>query len=127
MTKSEALLWDALRGRRFNGLKFRRQARIGHRIVDFYCAEQRLVIEVDGGIHKRQRAEDGERRELLEKIGLRVLRIEASKVEDDLEAALALIGEACVDGPSPSLRERGGRLAGVRELPAAAFQDRAGL
>ncbi len=50
-TKSEKLLWLALRNRQLGGLKFLRQHPIGHSIVDFYCHENRLVIEIDGGIH----------------------------------------------------------------------------
>ncbi len=50
-TKSEKLLWQALRNRQLSDLKFLRQHPIGHSIVDFYCHENRLVIEIDGGIH----------------------------------------------------------------------------
>lgn len=51
-TGSEELLWQALRNRQLDGLKFLRQHPIGVSIVDFYCHEKRLVVEVDGGMHK---------------------------------------------------------------------------
>jgi very-short-patch-repair endonuclease len=51
MTDAEILLWKALRNRRLNGFKFRRQHPIKGFIADFYCHEARLVIEVDGEIH----------------------------------------------------------------------------
>jgi very-short-patch-repair endonuclease len=50
-TYAESALWNRLRGRAFEGLKFRRQAPLGRYIVDFVCLEHRLVIELDGGIH----------------------------------------------------------------------------
>jgi very-short-patch-repair endonuclease len=56
MTPAEKMLWQQLRGRGLNGLKFRRQHPLGNLIVDFYCAEHRLVIEVDGGIHDADHA-----------------------------------------------------------------------
>jgi very-short-patch-repair endonuclease len=55
MTSEEELLWLKLRAKRFNGLKFRRQHSIGRYIVDFYCEEFKLIIEIDGGIHDSQR------------------------------------------------------------------------
>jgi very-short-patch-repair endonuclease len=51
-TKSEHILWGALRGKKLDGLKFRRQQPIGTFIVDFYNSAYRLVVEVDGPIHK---------------------------------------------------------------------------
>jgi len=54
MTEAEVLLWNALRGRKCNGLKFRRQVPIAWYVVDFLCMEKSLVIEVDGGIHDEQ-------------------------------------------------------------------------
>jgi very-short-patch-repair endonuclease len=58
MTNAEELLWQRLRNRNWRGLKFRRQCPIGPFIADFYCAQFRLVIEIDGGIHERQREAD---------------------------------------------------------------------
>ena len=51
-THCEARLWERLRGLQFEGLKFRRQAPIGRYIVDFFCAEQGLILEADGPTHE---------------------------------------------------------------------------
>ena len=53
-TSVEDVLWDELRGRRLDGMKFRRQHPIGAFVVDFCCTERRLAIELDGGIHAEQ-------------------------------------------------------------------------
>ena len=89
-TGSEDRLWQALRNRRLDGLKFLRQHPIGVSIVDFYCHEKRLVVEVDGGIHKDRdvRERDQLRQELIEQHGVRVFRCSDEDVEQDLEAVL---------------------------------------
>lgn len=107
-THTELLLWAVLRRRQLEGKKFRRQARISHYVVDFYCAEERLVVEVDGEIHKHQFREDAARAVILEELGLRILRVTAQQVEADLSQVTALIAEAFVaHAPSPLKRERG--------------------
>ena len=53
-TDAEALLWSHLRNRQFRNLKFRRQVPLGHYIVDFYCHEFQLVLELDGGQHSEE-------------------------------------------------------------------------
>lgn len=58
MPDAEALLWSLLRNRRLANAKFRRQHVIAPYIVDFYCAERRLVIELDGGQHREQQDYD---------------------------------------------------------------------
>jgi very-short-patch-repair endonuclease len=60
-TPAEARLWQALRGRKLGGARFRRQHAIGRFLVDFYCAEATLVIEVDGPVHRQQVEQDAER------------------------------------------------------------------
>jgi very-short-patch-repair endonuclease len=90
-TDSEALLWESLRGRRCGGLKFRRQQPMGRFIVDFFCAERRLVIEVDGPIHLSQRERDRQRQALLETTGLRFLRFTSEQVIHDLPTVLEAI------------------------------------
>ena len=86
--QSEALLWSALRGRRLQGRKFRRQHPIGPFIVDFYCGQEGLVVEVKGPIHRRLRAADIERQKLLEAAGLRVLRVTSAEIEADIDSVL---------------------------------------
>ncbi len=90
-TTSEALLWEALRGRKLAGRKFRRQHPIGRFVVDFYCHEERLAVEVDGPVHRFQRAGDRERQMLLEKSGVRVVRIRAGEIERDIRGVLKRI------------------------------------
>jgi len=92
-TSSEAILWAALRGRRLDGWKFRRQQPFGPFVGDFFCAELRLVVEVDGAVHQQRtrREADESRQQVLESLDLRVLRIPAADVERDVELAIAAI------------------------------------
>lgn len=75
-TDAENLLWQRFRAKRFMELKFRRQQVIEPYIVDFYCHEIGLVIELDGGQHNTEddRAYDVERTQFLEALGLSVVR-----------------------------------------------------
>ncbi len=106
-TRSENLLWSALRDRRLANRKFRRQHPVGRFILDFYCHEERLAVEVDGPVHETQRQADGERQQILESMGIRFLRLPAALVEGDLPAALAAIERALSTDPSTAGRERG--------------------
>jgi len=107
-TPSEAILWQALRNRKLQGRKFRRQQPIGNFIVDFFCANERLILEVDGLIHESQKILDQQRQELLESLGLRFVRVSSDLVEKDLSAALEIISQAFnphPPTPSPNLGE----------------------
>src|SRR4051812_15603413 len=73
-TGAENHLWQRIRKQQVLGFKFRRQHTIDRFIVDFFCTEARLVIEVDGIIHDDQQEADQLRTEFLENLGLRVLR-----------------------------------------------------
>lgn len=73
-THAEERLWALLRGRRFEALKFRRQAPVAGKIVDFLCPELKLVIELDGGVHDLRVVEDAERELLITQAGFLVLR-----------------------------------------------------
>ena len=106
-TRSESLLWSAVRNRRLASRKFRRQHLVGRFILDFYCHEERLAVEVDGPVHETQRQADGERQQILESMGIRFLRLPAALVEGDLPAALAAIERAFSTDPSTAERERG--------------------
>jgi very-short-patch-repair endonuclease len=64
-----------LRNRRLGGLKFRRQVPFGHYVVDFYCAEHQLVVELDGQSHDGRRQHDERRTAFLESQQLRVFRV----------------------------------------------------
>ena len=91
-TEPEKRFWQAARGKQL-GVKFRRQQGIGHYIVDFYCAEQALVIELDGDSHfsDEGKAYDLERDNFLRAKGLRVLRFTNQQVMKELEAVLAVV------------------------------------
>lgn len=88
-TQAEESLWDALRGRRLDGLKFRRQHPIGRYIADFCCVERRLIIELDGGIHLTQQEQDAERTVELERLGYLVMRYSNERIDQELGAVLA--------------------------------------
>jgi type I restriction enzyme R subunit len=74
MTGAEAHLWKMLRGRQFEGLKFRRQVPVAGSIADFLCPELKLIVELDGGIHRLRQVEDAERDLKLAEAGFTVLR-----------------------------------------------------
>jgi very-short-patch-repair endonuclease len=99
-TPAEDVLWEAIRNRKVNGAKFRRQHVIERFIVDFYCSEAGLVIEVDGPIHDYTPEEDAIRQEFLEAQGLRVLRFKNDDVMGNLAGVVAQIGEA-TSPPNP--------------------------
>jgi len=76
-TRAEKRAWIQLKDRRTLGLKFRRQVPIDRYIVDFYCHEIRVIVEIDGGVHDRpgQAEWDTERNQRLEQLGYAVLHI----------------------------------------------------
>ena len=86
-TDAATLLWSRLRNRQFRNLKFRRQVPLGHYIVDFYCHELRLVIELDGGQHSEE--VDRTRTQWLESEGYRVVRFWNHEVMVNLNGVLA--------------------------------------
>nr|MBC7245341.1 DUF559 domain-containing protein [Chloroflexota bacterium] len=88
------MLWQHLRRKQLLGYKFRRQHAIERFIVDFYCRDAGLVIEVDGPVHQYTAEEDAIRQEFLESIGLRVLRFTNEQVMTDIEGVLGTIARA---------------------------------
>ena len=92
-TAEEKILWDRLRNRKLGGLKFVRQRPVGRYVVDFYCAELGLVVEVEGSVHREadQQRYDEQRFEELRLRGLRTLRVPNSDVRDRLDKVLAEI------------------------------------
>ena len=90
-TRSENLLWSRLRNRQLEGWKFRRQVPRGPYIVDFFCAETGLVIELEGGIHRLRPEEDKARALDLERQGYRVLKIQNQDLFNDVEGVLTEI------------------------------------
>lgn len=91
MTKAEKVLWEQIRGRRFLNLKFRQQHPILDFIVDFYCHERMLIVEVDGQYHKEDDIEyyDSERTKEFERYGFSVLRFSNEEVLNDIIGVLS--------------------------------------
>ena len=92
-TAAEDYLWQRIRRQQIFGYKFRRQHVIDRFIVDFYCAEARLVIEVDGPIHDYTEEEDALRTAFLESLGLRVIRFTNGEVWQQTHAVVERVGE----------------------------------
>jgi very-short-patch-repair endonuclease len=90
-TPAEARLWHVLRNRGIAAAKFRRQFAIDRFLVDFYCSEAALVIEIDGPMHDALTVEDAERQQELESRGLTVLRFTNAEVIGNLDAVIAKI------------------------------------
>ena len=99
-TDAENLLWHILRGRRFCGFKFRRQHPVGSYILDFYCHDAQLAIELDGGGHavEEQVEYDRQRTKELASAGIRVLRFWNDQVFKQTEVVLEAIYEALRSG-----------------------------
>ena len=95
LTPAEAFLWNHLKNRKLEGRKFRRQHSIEKFIVDFFCYEEQLIIELDGEVHNdpNQMIYDDKRTKRLEKLGNRVLRFENKMVFDNLSSVLQEIKE----------------------------------
>ena len=110
-TRGEKILWEALRGKKLGGLKFRRRQPIGYFVVDFYNSVHRLVVEVDGPVHESQKEADCARQEILGELGLGVLRIKSEIIEKNLSGALVLIRQTIrgrsdqKEIPSPKMGE----------------------
>jgi very-short-patch-repair endonuclease len=92
-TRAEDVLWEHLRDRQIANLKFRRQHAIDRFVVDFYCADASLVIEVDGPVHDGSRAQDALRQEILENMGLRIIRFSNDDVMNHIDDVIASILE----------------------------------
>jgi very-short-patch-repair endonuclease len=93
MTVAEKILWQKLRNRHINDLKFRRQHPVDIFILDFYCHEKKLAIEVDGGIHNReeQREWDENRTYELNEFGIQVLRFTNEEVINSVQEVVKSI------------------------------------
>ena len=95
MTYAEKVLWQQLRNRKVEGLKFRRQHPADIFILDFYCHDLKLAIEVDGGIHnqKDQKEWDESRTYQLNEFGIKLLRFSNDDVIYHTERVIDLIKE----------------------------------
>ncbi|MCX7006321.1 MAG: endonuclease domain-containing protein [Kiritimatiellaeota bacterium] len=93
MTSAEKVLWFKLRNRKPAGAKFRRQQPFGPYVLDFYCAEHKLNVELDGGQHDlpEQREHDRRRADFLAREGVTTLRFWNSQIRKNLEGVLVKI------------------------------------
>lgn len=95
-TTAERIFWEAVRDRRFLNKKFYRQYPIFFDVLgketffisDFYCFEEKLVIEIDGGYHERQKEYDELRTSVINLLGLNVVRFKNDEVESNIDAVL---------------------------------------
>ena len=105
LTDCERLLWQRLRNRQLGGFKFRRQYPLPPYVLDFYCADLRLAIELDGGQHFSDEAlcKDAERSRYLERYGVRVIRFSNREVLLQMSEVLAeILRQAEFTAPHPS-------------------------
>jgi very-short-patch-repair endonuclease len=98
MTPAEKLLWQQIRANKL-GVRFRRQQVIPGFIVDFYCHQASLVVEVDGDIHDLQKEEDERREKVLTEMGLRVVRFGNDEIVKSLSTVVGKIRELLSNPP----------------------------
>jgi very-short-patch-repair endonuclease len=111
MTDTERFVWDRIRHRQIGGFKFRRQAPVGHFIVDFICFEAKVILEFDGDQHDSARLEDAARTHWLQSQGFRVARFWNHEVFEDWESIEAHLHSLVTAGstPHPNPPPQGGR------------------
>lgn len=104
-TLAEVLLWRELKGKQVKGYDFHRQKPIDKFIVDFYCCDLPLAIEIDGSSHDEKIDRDEERQKKLEALGVRFLRFTDLEVKTNLQGVIMTIEEwieANIPTPNPS-------------------------
>jgi very-short-patch-repair endonuclease len=97
MTKCERILWERLKGKQIDGFRFRRQHPIDFFIADFYCHPARLVVEIDGGIHKKKKDYDEGRTTEMEKYGIKVIRFSNDQIITNLDYVIDIIKKTVTD------------------------------
>ena len=92
-TISEKTLWQYLKGKKINRIKFRRQYSVNQFIIDFYSPELKLAIEIDGGYHSNDEIQiyDKARQELIESFGIKFLRFSVDDVYYNIDKTLGII------------------------------------
>jgi type I restriction enzyme R subunit len=100
-TPAEQILWEMVRDRRFLNLKFRRQHQIGDYIADFYCHDLKLIIELDGSVHRLSDVEkkDIKRDNYLKSLGFKILRIQNQTILDNPDKVLEIIHKELLPSP----------------------------
>ncbi len=98
MPRAEVILWSRIRARHLSDFKFRRQYSVGPYVVDFYCAEAKLAIEIDGESHfvdEETKARDRKRQRYIESFGIRVVRFTNEEVYERTWDVLNELDRAC--------------------------------
>ena len=95
-THVETILWNKLRSRQIEGIKFRRQQPVGDFIVDFISFEKRIVIELDGGQHAENKDKDIDRDRFLTENGFNALRFWNNEVIENIDGVLEVIRDECL-------------------------------
>lgn len=96
-TPAEGVLWEELKEKKLEGFKFRNQHPVYRYILDFYCHEKKLAIEVDGDIHKKRPDYDEFRDEFLKSMGITTLRFQNKDVIDSILGVLQTIRKALIN------------------------------
>ena len=93
MTKEEVKLWNIVRASRFHGYKFKRQVLIGNYIADFVCEDKKLIIEIDGGQHNKEKniQYDLKRTAYMKNNGYKVLRFWNTDIRDNIDGVCSEI------------------------------------
>ena len=99
---SEVLLWNQLKSKQFKGLNFDRQRVIGNYIVDFYCKRLGIVLEIDGISHTLKESYDVKREEYLLSYGLKIIRLNATDVLQNINGVMMWLGEHEYFSTTPS-------------------------
>lgn len=102
MTKWEVRLWSDLKGKKMFGFKVRRQFGIGNFIIDFYCPELKLAIEIDGEVHHftdKIKADEA-KNEYVNELGIKMIRIQNSDFDEDYETVLRHLEDLLIERAS---------------------------
>jgi very-short-patch-repair endonuclease len=97
----ENLFWQEIRDRKLGGFKFRRQVPVGPYYADYLCAPKKVIVELDGGVHKLKLERDKARDAALRESGYRVARFSNQEVLADLPGVLAKLLHVLQATPSP--------------------------
>jgi len=102
LTKEEKVIWEKIRNKKI-GCKWRRQVPLGVFIADFCCMKHRVIVEIDGDIHKALHERDRNRDEILVEGGFKIMRVTNEDVTQGIESVLKRMRDACkTSPPNPS-------------------------
>ncbi len=99
MPRAEALIWSKLKAKQMLGYKFRRQYSVDRYVVDFYCPELKLAVEIDGDSHFQTGSEDNDRHRqaFIESIGIQFLRFTNEDVFKNIEGVVEIVRRTAME------------------------------